>query len=254
MKLGDYMNNKDIDEVRKNYNLYKNVKRYGNAIDEVGLWESEKIIFNKYIKLEDRILDIGCGAGRTTINLYKNGYKNIEGLDLSEELIKYANNYCNKFKLDIKFIVGNAMDLQYPDNSFDVVIFSYNGMMCIPGYKNRKKVLEEVYRILKPGGIYIFTAHNRDDSGKHNKEWEEEKILWGKGLQDPELEIYGDKYPIDITGEKIFLHFSNIEEMKELVESVDFKIVEYVKSSDIAIEKEKTKEFAGVTVFWVVKK
>lgn len=243
-----------LNDIRKNYNLDINIARYGNAIDEVGLWESEKIICDKYINKNDKILDLGCGAGRTTINLFKRGYKNIIGLDLSDELIKCGKDYCTKNNLNVDLVIGDAMNLKYEDNNFESVIFSYNGMMCIPGHKNRVKVLEEVYRVLKPNGIYIFTAHNRDDSGRHNEEWAAEKLLWEQGKQNSRLEMFGDKYPVDITGETIFLHFSNIEELQTLVESVGFEVLEHTKSTNIAHENEKTREFAGVTVFWVLRK
>lgn len=246
--------NKDIKYTKDFYDQVYNIKRYGEAVDEVGLWKSEKIIFNKYINKDNKILDLGCGAGRTTINLYKSGYKNIIGLDLSTNLIQYANNYIKDNNLDINFVVGDATKLEYDDNSFDTVIFSFNGMQCIPGKINRDNVLKEVYRVLKPGGLYIFTAHNRDDSGSHQKEWDEEKIKWENGIQDSNLEIYGDRYTIDRTGEIAFVHFSNIEEMIDFIKQEDFEIIEYKKSTDIAEENEKTKAFAGTTVFWIVRK
>ena len=59
---------------------------------------------------------------------------------------------------------------------------------------------------------------------------------------------------IDTTGEIAFVHFSNIEEMIEFIHQENFEIVEYKKSTDIAEEKEKTKNFAGATVFWIVRK
>lgn len=245
---------KDIKYTKEFYDLDINIERYGKAIDEVGLWNSEKIIFEKYIKKEDKILDIGCGAGRTTINLFKNGYKNIIGLDLSTNLINYAKSYSQENKLDINFVNGDATKLEYDNNTFDAVIFSFNGMQCIPGKKNRDNVLKEVYRVLKPNGVYIFTAHNRDDSGEYQKFWDEEKIKWENGTQDKNLEIYGDKYSIDKTGQICFVHFSNIEEMKEFIYQQDFEILETTKSTDISEENEKTKEFANPTVFWVVKK
>lgn len=247
--------NKEIESVRETYNREEMVKTYTEAVEKVGLWESEKIIFNKYLKKDNLILDLGCGAGRTTINMYKNGYKNIIGLDISDSFIDYAKKYCLKNNLNVDFILGDATKLEYKDETFDAVIFSYNGMQCIPGKKNRDNVLKEVYRVLKPGGVYIFTAHNRDDSGKYQYIWDEEKEKWNKGMQDCDLEIFGDRYSINQNnGEKVFVHFSNIEEMKEFVRQENFEILECIKREDICEEREEVKEFSGSTWFWALKK
>lgn len=127
-------------------------------------------------------------------------------------------------------------------------------MQCIPGKVNRDNVLKEVYRVLKPGGLYIFTAHNRDDSGPFQSFWDEEKIRWETGTQDKSLDMFGDKYSIDKSGQTCFVHFSNIEEMIEFIKQENLEIVEYKKNTDISEESLERKAFAGNTVFWVVKK
>ena len=248
--------NKQIESVRETYNRDEMVKTYTHAVDKVGLWGSEKIIFEKFISKDSKILDLGCGAGRTTINLYKEGYKDIVGLDISDKFIDFAKNYCIKNDLEIEFIHGDATRLNFAkDNIYDSVIFSYNGMQCIPGKKNRDNVLKEVYRVLKPGGVYIFTAHNRDDSGKYQYLWDEELDKWNKGIQDKNLEIYGDRYSINNnSSETVFLHFSNIEEMIAFIKQENFEILEYIKREDICEESEEVKEFSGSTWFWVIRK
>ena len=254
IKAKEAIMDKGIKFTKDFYENDANTNRYSSAVDKVGLWNSEKVIFQKYINKCDKILDVGCGAGRTTINLYKMGYTNITGLDLSSTLIDYAQNYAKTNNLNIEFINADATKLPFSDNLFDVVIFSYNGMQCIPGKKNRDNVLKEVYRVLKPNGLYIFTAHNRDDSGKYQKGWDDEKIKWENGTQDKSLEMFGDRYTPDREGSICFVHFSNIEEMIDFVQQENFKVVEYAKNTDLAEESEQTKEFAGNTVFWVVKK
>ena len=82
------MNKKELNDF---YNSKNNQIHYTYAIDNVGLWESEKILIEKYISKDAKILDLGCGAGRTTINLYRLEYKDIIGLDYSEKLIESAN-------------------------------------------------------------------------------------------------------------------------------------------------------------------
>ena len=74
---------KDLEYTKSQYNKEENIKRYGEGI-KIGLWNSEKIIFDKYIDKKSKILDLGCGAGRTTFGLYELGYKNIIGLDIAK--------------------------------------------------------------------------------------------------------------------------------------------------------------------------
>lgn len=247
--------NKQIQSIRDLYNREEVQKTYIEAVDKVGLWQSEKLMFSKYISKNDKILDLGCGAGRTTINLFKNGYRNIIGLDISDKFIEFAKSYCSKNNINISFVNGDATNLSFSDSIFDAVIFSYNGLMCIPGKKNRNSVLKEVYRVLKPNGIFIFTAHNRDDSGKYQYLWDEEKKKWENGTQDKNLEVFGDRITINQnSGEEVFVHFSSVEEMKKFIHQENFEIIEYIKREDICDENEAVKEFSGSTWFWVVKR
>ena len=246
----------DLEYTKTQYNLDANIKRYSEAIEKVGLWNSEKIIFDKYINKNDKILDLGCGAGRTTINLFKEGYTNIIGLDIADKLVDFAKSYSKEKNLAINFVVGDATKIEFEDNSFDVVLFSFNGMQCIPGLENRKNVLKEVYRVLKPGGYYIFTAHDRHDpiAPQYLSFWEKIENDWNNGINESGVECLGDLLTTDPTGEEAFIHFSTIEEMKDFINEQPFDIVEYTHSYDISEESEIIKEFAGDTVFWVIRK
>jgi len=97
------MNTRKVDTefIRKSFTTEKTVSDYTGAVREIGLWESEKMMIEKYFKPEDRILDIGCGAGRTTIGLYKLGYYLLEGLDLSEAMIVQARRISKELNLSL---------------------------------------------------------------------------------------------------------------------------------------------------------
>ena len=244
----------NLDFIKNCYNSDSNRINYGEAIDKSGLWKSEQIIFEKYVRKSDKILDLGCGAGRTTINLFKLGYTNIIGLDLSNSLIDYAKNYTRKNNLNIEFILGDARKLYFDDNSFDVVLFSFNGLMCIPEQKNRDVVLAEIHRVLKRGGKFIFTAHNRDDSGEYNAFWDEEKLRWENGTNDKNLFQFGDRLIAEEGCQFTFVHIASTDELIKFIEQENFEILERVKRSDIADENELVKEFSTETVFWIVQK
>ncbi len=149
--------------------LQKNIiKEFGSDVTQKsylkkadrGLWDSEKILIAKFFKPKSTLLDIGCGTGRTTIPIYNLGYK-VLGIDLVPEMITNAKKIAQEKKLAINYVVGDATNLKYSDSSFDDVIFSTNGFGQIPSKQKRQKALEEIYRVIKPGGIFILVAHVR---------------------------------------------------------------------------------------------
>lgn len=125
-----------------------------------GLWESEKILIEEYFTPGTTVLDIGCGSGRATIPLYQEGF-NVIGVDITPEMIKVANDVAKAKNLAIDYRIGDATKLEFKENTFDGAIFANNGWAQIPGKNTRQKALDEMYRVLRPGGIFISTAHIR---------------------------------------------------------------------------------------------
>jgi len=103
-----------------------------------------------------RILDIGVGGGRTTLALL-NISKDYIGIDISPEMItEFRRCYPS-----IAFEVCDARELsRFPNESFDLVFFSYNGIDSI-GHSDRLRALREIYRVLARGGAFAFSSHNR---------------------------------------------------------------------------------------------
>ena len=234
----------------------KNVLRTYTEYAGYGLWQSEKVLAGKFFKATDAILDIGCGAGRTTVGLHKMGFKNIIGLDLSVGMIAAAKGLAKLNGLDIEFVTGNALDLPFPDNSFDKALFSYNGIMCIPKVKNRKKAFSEIYRVLKPGGIFIFTAHDNEDesSKKYVAFWAEEKAKWERGEQDKSLEIFGDLIANGGKEGSNFIHISTLTEAKEFIATQPFKLLYTEMRRNIAAVPEYEADNFGECRFFAVRK
>lgn len=63
---------------------------YARAVEEVGLWNSEKIVFGQCFSPDMRILELGCGAGRIAHGLCGLGFKNVTATDFSESMIESA--------------------------------------------------------------------------------------------------------------------------------------------------------------------
>lgn len=103
------------------------------------------------------ILDIGVGGGRTTPHLLDIS-RDYTAIDYVEAM---ALSTAEKFP-HAKVLQMDATDMrQFKDASFDFVCFSYNGLDCL-SHEARAKALGEIFRVLKPGGIFMFSSHNRD--------------------------------------------------------------------------------------------
>lgn len=99
------------------------------------------------------LLDLGCGDGKLTIKFAQNGYETC-GIDISPTAISWAEERAKTQSVDAKFQVGNALDLPYFSEKFNIVIDSFC-FHCIIG-KDRKKFLSEVFRVLTNNGILII--------------------------------------------------------------------------------------------------
>jgi ubiquinone/menaquinone biosynthesis C-methylase UbiE len=105
-----------------------------------------------------RVLDLGCGAGRTTAHL-RALTRNYVGIDYSLAMIES----CRRRHPAANFIHGDATDLSMVDtNSIDVALFSYNGIDTM-SHDRRLRVLREVHRVLVPEGLFAFSSHNLDN-------------------------------------------------------------------------------------------
>lgn len=234
------------------YETDKGFKIYSESVNNIGLWQSEEIIIKQYANTSSKILDLGCGCGRTTFGLYDLGFHKIVGLDLCSRSIKYATKLAYKQNKKIDFIVGDSSELFFDAEEFDLVFYSFNGLQLIPGYENRMNVIKESERVLKDGGYFIFTAHDRNNP-EFKKFWEEELLRWEKGINNKELEIYGDMIIKENDGIG-FIHYSNIEEIEKMIKETNFNVVDIKKRSDIAIETKDVLDWSSDTNFWILRK
>lgn len=102
------------------------------------------------IDKQTRVLDIACGKGTSSIFLAQKYGCRVEGLDISEELIKEARDFAKQKGISdtVNFRVGDALDLPYPENEFDVVV-SQAVLILV---SDKRKAVQEAKRVLKPNG------------------------------------------------------------------------------------------------------
>ncbi|MCS7003571.1 MAG: class I SAM-dependent methyltransferase, partial [Dehalococcoidia bacterium] len=166
---------------------------YAHAALTLGLWASERATFARYLPRDGRILDIGCGAGRTTFGLFEMGFTDLEGYDLHEQMIARARALADSLDYPIPFTVGDARAMPYADSSFAAAIFSFNGLMQTPRRSDRRVILTEIRRVLAPNGVFVFTTHDRDAEPRWRGFWRDEHARWRSGQRDPRLHEFGDR-------------------------------------------------------------
>jgi len=231
------------------------IQNYKSATINIGLWESEKTVFEKHLKRDDRILDVGCGAGRTTFALHNLGFKTLQGVDLTPEMIHAAKELNDHFQTHLSFQVGDATQLNFQDESFDSVIFSFNGIMSIPKQEQRLAALREIHRVLRNKGRFIFTTHDREKDPAYFDFWESQKTIWEKGEQSKALYEFGDIISTSKNEERqIFIHIPNQEEVMQMLSETGFELIETFYRSDRFTESATIKAFSGECRFWVVQK
>jgi len=136
------------------------IKAKYDFIDEMAKWG--KIDALKPAK----VLDVGCGIGGTSRYLAKKFGEGTEvtGITLSPAQVERATQLAKERGItNAKFQVMDALAMTFPDNSFDVVWACESGEHM----PDKKKYVEEMARVLKPGGrIVIATWCQRDEGGR----------------------------------------------------------------------------------------
>ncbi len=103
------------------------------------------------VKKGDKVLEIGCGTGLFTRKFYEATKADITAIDISEDLLDEAR----KLLPNANFMVDDAMKLSFADNTFEVVFGS-----SVLHHLEFDASLNEIMRVLKPGGRMIFAEPN----------------------------------------------------------------------------------------------
>jgi len=108
------------------------------------------------IRQGDHLLDLGCGKGMETLQAAETAgiHGMVWGLDITEEMIEAANINKEQSGIDnVSFIQGNIEDLPFDSGIFDKVLSN-----CVINHaKDKNKVYEEIFRVLKTGGSFVIS-------------------------------------------------------------------------------------------------
>ncbi|PLX13572.1 MAG: ubiquinone biosynthesis protein UbiE [Marinilabiliales bacterium] len=147
-------------ELANSYDSYYETEQ-GKTIDRI-----EKELIGKILKnaKSDEMLELGCGTGHWTEFFEEIGY-NITALDISVPMLEIAK----KKDLMAKFIHGNSEQLPFEDQTFNIVA----SITMIEFVSNQEKVIHEMFRVLKPGGLLVLGCLNADSVMGKTKELSE---------------------------------------------------------------------------------
>jgi len=105
----------------------------------------------------NRILDVACGTGDLALALFESTGARVIGTDFCRPMLEIANRKASERQRAIPFIEGDALQLPFPDDSFDGVTIGF-------GLRNLASVeggLSELFRVLKPGGMMVVLEFSK---------------------------------------------------------------------------------------------
>lgn len=132
-------------------------------------------LFEKHVGKNAKILDVGCGYGRTLSQLGENGYKNLCGIDFSEKMIERGKKL--NPKLDLSVMAGK--NIPFDEKSFDCVIL-FAVLTCIIDNAEQEYLLSEIKRVLKPGGILYINDFLLNEDRRNLDRYDKFKEKYGQ--------------------------------------------------------------------------
>jgi SAM-dependent methyltransferase len=140
--------------------------RKPEAIDKSVSW----IIQESNIKPGNSVLDLGCGPGLYASRLAQKGFQ-VTGVDFSPNSINYARQYASEQDLQIDYRLQDYLSFD-EISKYDTALLIY-GDFCPLSPSQRKKLLENVYQALKPGGAFILdvTQFNTAKPDRSRSDW-----------------------------------------------------------------------------------
>jgi ubiquinone/menaquinone biosynthesis C-methylase UbiE len=186
-------------------------------------WQEMKD-FMPFIKEGAAVLDIGCGSGRT-FDLLEEKKVQFTGTDISEGMLEHCKKKYEDNVLNPVFEKADAADLPYDDNAFDVVT-GIAVLHHLPSYELRKKALEEMKRVVKPGGYILLTNWNL-----WQLKYAKRVLQFGfKQLFTEDRYDFGDVMIPWVTKTAVvkrYYHAFTLSSLKRLAENADLELIEH---------------------------
>lgn len=147
------------------YDLINDIQSFGLH----RLWK-RRVVRLAGVRPGERALDLCCGTGDLTFALARNGARAV-GLDFSEQMLRVAAEKLGRFRIgakpsaqttgpDVEFIRGDAQQIPFPENTFDIITIGY-------GLRNLADLdvgIRDMLRVSKPGGRLVALEFGKPDN------------------------------------------------------------------------------------------
>jgi len=145
------------------FDKYSNMERSKNGLESAGEWHELKKVLPDF--QGKRVLDLGCGFGWHCRYAVENGAKSVIGVDISQKMLNEAKSQTTYE--NIKYICMPIEDIDFPDNSFEVVISSL-ALHYIQSYED---VLNKINKCLSKGGDFVFSVEHPIFTAQGPQDW-----------------------------------------------------------------------------------
>ena len=166
--------------------------------------------FLKSLPTNSSVLDIGCGNGRNMVSIEEEQNLTFEGVDSCQEFVDIA------VKNGKDVVLGDMCQLPFEDNSFDAIL-SIASFHHLSTPKRREKGIQEMLRVLKPGGKILMSVWAMTQplkSKNYNKfHYGDNMVSW----KNKEGKVEGERY----------YYIFQIKELTDLILNEDFHITDW---------------------------
>lgn len=147
--LWDYLHNRSL------------ARGYDEALAGSSLFAEDERFVLQHCPTPGRLIDLGCGTGRLLLALAQRGYS-LLGVDLSSEMLSVARDKAKAGGVAVDLLQANLAELDaVADGSFDYAACLFSTLGMVRGAEARRKVAGHIFRVLRPGGVFVLHVHNR---------------------------------------------------------------------------------------------
>lgn len=236
----------------------KNIERYYNSLEsahhEWTRFDRHRFEFpittrhiKKYITPGSKVIDIGGGPGRYSFELAQMGCE-VTLFDLSRSSVEYAKRKSKELRIPLqRYCVGDARDLSdFPDHCFDALL-NFGPLYHLPDPADRRRVVAESMRVLKPGGILAVAfisvfAPIYDTVRRYSSEISARRddlvrfIQTGTNIDSKEVKGFADAYFVDPDSITPFMESFGVESRllfgaESFIAQSEFRIMDLSEST-----------------------